>query len=65
MQLQCSSLFPVFEGYDVCLPGMFGGADFREGLAKTWPLVLLFKMWWRYLPMTCFDTCLKEKEDVG
>ena len=65
MQFHCSCLFSVFEGYNVCLTGMFDGGDFRERFAKPWPLVLLFKMWWCYLPMGCFDTCLKEKEDDG
>ena len=27
--LYCSSLISLFAGYDVCLPGMFVGGDFR------------------------------------
>ena len=53
-----SSLFSVFGGYDVCLPGMFGGGKFREKFAKPWPEVLLFKMGRGYILMGCFDTCL-------
>ena len=62
--LYCSSLISLFAGYDVCLPGMFVGGDFREWFAKPF-YVVLFKMWWRYLPMCYFDTCPNEKEDVG
>ena len=43
----------------------FSDCEFRERFAKLWSLVLLSKMWWRYLPVGWFNTCLKEKEDVG
>ena len=33
-ELYCSSLISVFGGYDICLPGMFVGGDFREWFAK-------------------------------
>ena len=42
---------------------MFVGGEFRRKCANLGSGLLLFKMWWRYLEMGCFDTCLKEKEE--
>ena len=52
-----------FVGPDVCVRGVFGDGEFWKKFVKFGPGVLLFKMWWCYLPMGCFDTSLKEKED--
>ena len=47
--LSCFSLISLLAGYDVSLPGIFVGGEFREWFAKSFSVVLLFKMWWRYL----------------
>ena len=56
--------FQNFEVLKFCVPGMFGGGEFRLTLLNVGLEKDCFETW-RYLPMGCFDTCLKETEGNG